>query len=94
MLIAEPELAQAVIIGDGQAGLTALCVPAEGHDEAAAAAAIRRVNQRLSTIERIRRHSVVPPFTIENGLMTPTQKVRRLLVMRAHADILARLQAR
>jgi long-chain acyl-CoA synthetase len=94
MLIAEPELAQAVIIGDGRAGLTALCVPADGHDEMGAAIAISRVNKRLSVTERIRRHAVVPGFTIENGLLTPTQKVRRVLVMRTHADVLARLHGR
>jgi long-chain acyl-CoA synthetase len=91
MLIAEPELAQAVIVGDGRAGLTALCVPAEGHDEMGAAVAVSRVNMRLSVTERIRKHAVVAPFTMENGLVTPTQKVRRVLVMRAHADVLARL---
>jgi long-chain acyl-CoA synthetase len=94
MLIAEPELAQAVIVGDGRAGLTALCVPAEGHDEMGAAVAVSRVNLRLSVTERIRKHAVVSPFTIDNGLLTPTQKVRRVLVMRAHADLLARLHAR
>jgi long-chain acyl-CoA synthetase len=91
MLVAEPELAQAVIVGDGRAGLTALCVPAEGCDELAAAVAVSRVNLRLSVTERIRKHAVVPPFTIDNGLLTPTQKVRRVLVLRAHADVLARL---
>ncbi len=91
MLIAEPELAQAMVLGDGRAGLTALCVPGEGHDAVGAAAAVGRVNLRLSVTERIRKHAVVPPFTIENGLLTPTQKVRRALVTRAHADVLARL---
>jgi long-chain acyl-CoA synthetase len=91
MLIAEPELAQAVVLGDGRAGLTALCVPAEGHDEAATAVAVSRVNLRLSVTERIRRHAVVEAFTIENGLLTPTQKVRRGMVTQAHAAVLARL---
>jgi len=94
MLIAEPELAQAMVLGDGRAGLTALCVPAEGHDEAGAAAAVGRVNARLSVTERIRRHAVVPAFTIENGLLTPTQKVRRALVTHAHAGLLGRLHGR
>jgi long-chain acyl-CoA synthetase len=41
--------------------------------------------------ERIRRHAAVPPFTVENGLLTPTQKIRRPIVLRAHAEVLARL---
>jgi len=46
---------------------------------------------RLSVTERIRKHATVEPFTVENGLMTPTHKIRRLMVMRANGDLLARL---
>jgi len=93
MLMAEPEIAQAVVAGDGRAGLTALLVPAEGHDDVSVALAISRTNHRLSVTERIRRHAVVTPFTVENGLLTPTQKIRRLLVIRANSDVLAGLHA-
>jgi hypothetical protein len=34
----------------------------------------------------------VAPFTVENGLLTPSQKIRRVLVMRANADIVAGLR--
>ena len=88
MLVAEPEIAQAVIAGDGRAGLAALVVAAEGQDSVGVAVAIARVNMRLSVTERIRRHALVPEFTIENGLLTPSHKVRRLLVLRAHGDAL------
>jgi long-chain acyl-CoA synthetase len=91
MLMAEPEIAQAVVAGDGRAGLTALLVPAEGHDEVSVALALTRANHRLSVTERIRRHAVVNAFTVENGLLTPTQKIRRLMVIRANSDVLARL---
>jgi long-chain acyl-CoA synthetase len=84
MLIAEPAIAQAVVAGEGQPGLTALVVAAEGHDEMAVAAAISTVNKRLSVTERIRRHRLVPAFSLENGLLTATQKVRRQFVMQAH----------
>ncbi len=66
-------------------------VPADGHDEIGVALAVTRVNLRLSVTERIRHHAVVGAFTIENGLLTPTQKVRRLLVLRANTEALARL---
>jgi long-chain acyl-CoA synthetase len=91
MLMAEPEIAQAVIAGEGRTGLSALVVPAEGHDTITVALAVSRANLRLSITERIRKHAVVEPFTLENGLLTPTQKIRRLLVLRAHADLVATL---
>ena len=91
MLMAEPEISQAVVAGDGRSSLTALVVPAQGYDDVAAALAVTRVNHRLSVTERIRKHAVVEPFTVENGLLTPTQKIRRMLVIRAHTDVLMKL---
>jgi long-chain acyl-CoA synthetase len=91
LLMAESEIGQAVISGDGRSGLSALVVPAEGYDDAAVALAVDRANKRLSATERVRKHAVVPPFTIENGLLTPSQKIRRLLVIRANAHVLSKL---
>ncbi len=91
LLMADPAIAQAVVAGDGRAGLCALVVPAEGFDEVAVAVGVNRTNMRLSVTERVRRHAVVAPFTMDNGLLTPTQKIRRLLVIRAHAEVMARL---
>jgi long-chain acyl-CoA synthetase len=93
MLMAEPEIAQAVVAGDGRAGLTALLVPAEGFDDVAVALAVTRANHRLSVTERVRKHAIVAPFTVENGLLTPTQKIRRLMVLRANDEIVRRLHA-
>lgn len=82
MLMAEPEIFQAVVSGDGQPYLAALIVASEGADGSQVAEAVQRVNARLAVIERIRRHRLVPPFTQENGLLTPTQKIRRQIVLR------------
>jgi len=87
LLMQEPEILQAVVTGDGQAGISALLVPAEGGDAQSVGAAVARLNASLSTTERIRRHSLVPPFTIENGLLTPSHKIRRGHVLRAHRDV-------
>jgi long-chain acyl-CoA synthetase len=91
MLMAETEIAQAVVAGEGRGGLSALLVPADGYDDVAVALAVNRTNLRLSVTERIRKHALVPAFTIENGLLTPSMKIRRVLVIRANAVTLARL---
>ncbi len=86
LLAAEPEIAQAVVAGEGRPSLWALLVPGEGAAPEAVAAALRRVNARLAAPERIRRHALALPFTQENGLLTATQKVRRRLVLERHAE--------
>ncbi len=88
MLMAEAEIAQAVVAGEGRGGLSALVVPAETCDDIAVAFAVNRTNLRLSVTERIRKHALVAPFTIENGLLTPSQKIRRMLVIRANSHVL------
>ena len=57
--------------------------------KAAIGEAVAQANKHLSAIERIRRFHVMPePFTVENGLMTPTLKLRRHLIVRAYRDLL------
>ncbi len=85
------QIAQIVVFGDGRASLAALVVAAPECNEAAVAAAIAAVNQRLAVSERIRHHALVPPFTIEGGLLTATQKVRRRHVLAEHAELVAQL---
>jgi long-chain acyl-CoA synthetase len=91
LLVSYPAITQAVVSGEGKAGLSALVVPAEGFTDADAARAIASANATLSTTERIRHHVVVPAFTIENGLLTVSQKVRRHLVIATYAELLSGL---
>jgi long-chain acyl-CoA synthetase len=93
LLMAEPEIAQAVVAGEGKPALVALVVPADGMD-GRVAAAVERVNAKVSPAERIRRWSPSEPFTVENGLMTPTMKVRRRAVIERHAAALEALHRR
>ncbi|MDW8340453.1 MAG: long-chain fatty acid--CoA ligase [Geminicoccaceae bacterium] len=55
-------------------------------------AAVARANARLSAIERIRRIEILSePFTVENGLLTPTLKLRRGRILERHGAVLEQL---
>jgi long-chain acyl-CoA synthetase len=83
-LTLEPEIAQALVAGDRQPFLVGLLVPdrdwavgvADVH--AGLQAAIDRVNAGLAATERVRRFVVADEaFSVENGELTPSLKIRR-----------------
>ncbi|MDE2435026.1 MAG: long-chain fatty acid--CoA ligase [Sphingomonadales bacterium] len=100
ILTLQPEIAQAMVIGDKRPYLVGLIVPdaewalewARANGEkfdlhalqelpafrSAVRAAIDRVNQDLSVIEKVRQYGFADePFSIENEEMTPSLKIRR-----------------
>lgn len=105
-LTGQPEIAQAMLCGDGWPHLAALLVPDAASREALAGgkltkgeiehrvqAAVDRVNTKLSAKLRVRRFALLTePFTVDNGLMTGTLKVRRRAVLAHHAAVIATLR--
>lgn len=61
----------------------------------ALAKVIDETNKSLSIVERIKRFIVVPEgFTIENGMLTPTMKIRRHVIKRVYGETLENLYAK
>jgi long-chain acyl-CoA synthetase len=101
MLALQPEIAQAMVHGDRRPYLVALVVPREdtmrdAADDAALRATIEatveRVNRTLPQIERVRKFAVLREgFSVANGLMTPTMKIKRHAIRAAHGSAIEAL---
>jgi long-chain acyl-CoA synthetase len=100
MLTIQPEIAQAMVYGDRRPHLVALLVPdpeiASAPDlQGRLQAAIDRVNDDLSVIEKVRRFILADEgFTIENEQLTPSLKIRRHVIGKVYGDRLAALYKR
>lgn len=110
MLTLQPEILQAMVVGDRRPYLVGVVVPdpewvgewTEGGGDAtgealarALHAAVDRVNAGLSTVEKVRRIIVADgPFTIENEQLTPSMKIRRHVIRTAYGERLDALYKR
>lgn len=81
-LLAQPQIAQAMVHGDGEATLSALIVPASpGAD---IAAAVRAANATLPDYAKIDGVRMVAPFTPMNGMLTGNGRIRRAAISAAY----------
>ncbi len=87
-----PGLEQAVVIGHGRPFLTAIFTGELSQGDASHA--LDEVNAQLPHYRRIRAFHLSPePFSIENGLLTANQKLRRAAIESHYADAIDRLYA-
>ena len=94
----EPIINQVVLIGDKKPYVTAILTlntaqlkEAEPINEAVQAA-VTRVNKHLADFERIRRFKVLErDFSIDQGELTPTMKIRRARVLENHRALVSEL---
>lgn len=81
LLRVSPLIREAVVLGDGMDACVALIVPVEDADEKAVKREVDAVNKTLAPYEAVKRFALVTEgFTQENGLLTPTLKVKRKAV--------------
>ncbi len=92
LLATEAEIEQSVIFGDGKPWLSAVIIPtaetlAKSNCESLLNDAVQRVNKGLNQTERVRKFVVQDTIcSTDNGLLTPTQKVKREAVLNLNMD--------
>jgi long-chain acyl-CoA synthetase len=102
ILTIEPEIEQAMVYGDKYPHLVAILVPDQNwlkklknsnmSPHKALLPVLNKVNQSLSKIEKIRHHLIADEiFTTENGLLTPTMKIRRHNIINKYGEALKAL---
>ena len=56
---------------------------------AALSAVVDRVNANLSSLEKVRRFALLSEgFTVDNGMLTPTMKIRRHKIREAYGEVI------
>ena len=99
MLCIHADIEQAMLTGDKRPWLAAVIVPSSEINALPKAEQHKRlkmacdsINANLSKLEKIRQFVIADePFSIDNGEMTPTLKVRRHVVMNRYAKTLDEL---
>ena len=76
-LLAQPQILQTIVTGDGQPSLTAIIVPMPGVPEDTITQAVSRANSTLPDYAQVGRYLISPPFTPANGLATGNGRPRR-----------------
>lgn len=50
------------------------------------------MNRNVANVEKVRRFCIAPEaFTVENGMLTPTLKIRRHVIRETYKDMLEKL---
>ena len=94
MITNEPEIDQCMVYGDKKNYLVALVVPSKDflHEKEKINNAIEKINKKLTLLEKIKKIQLIDEnFSIENGLMTPTMKVKRKKVTEKYKNQLEEL---
>ena len=90
----EPEIDQCMVYGDKKNYLVALIVPNKDflNEKEKINTVIEKINTKLTLVEKIKKIQLIDEnFSIENGLMTPTMKVKRKKVTEKYKNQLDNL---
>ena len=94
MITNEPEVDQCMVYGDKKNYIVALIVPNKDflNQKEKIQDVIKKINKKLTLLEKIKKIQLIDEsFSIENGLMTPTMKVKRKKVTEKYKNQLEKL---
>jgi len=94
MITNEPEIDQCMVYGDKKNYLVALIVPNKEflNEIEKINNVIEKINKKLTLVEKVKRIQLIDEiFSIENGLLTPTMKVKRKKVTEKYKNKLEKL---
>ncbi len=94
MITNEPEIDQCMVYGDKKNYLVALIVPSKDFfkEKEKINNVIEKINKKLTLLEKIKKIQLIDEnFSIENGLMTPTMKIKRKKVTEKYKNQLENL---
>ena len=94
MITNEPEVDQCMVYGDKKNYIVALIVPNKDflNQKEKIQDVIEKINKKLTLLEKIKKIQLIDEsFSIENGLMTPTMKIKRKKVTEKYKNQLEKL---
>ena len=94
MLKREPAINQVLLIGDRMPYVTALFTVNGSPEDARTLVerAVQNVNKQLASFEQVRKFKILErDFSIEEGELTPTMKVRRNRVLENHRTLVSEM---
>ena len=92
LLCLNDKIKQSFVYGDKKTYLTALIVSESEENKKEIEIYLENLNKSLSSVEKVKKYKLIKEeFTIENGMLTPTLKIKRKKILEKYKEDLEKL---